>query len=147
MDRRPNRVAPSRDQVVAELPQCIHECAPPEIWERLSWFVQGAPRKQRMWLARFWKRWGLGYGTLKAQVCVEEKRHKVALTEIICGVQLKVGSGMRSGAVANLGQFAVPNLGPRGGPKFGTPGTKNVKAGPKLSLSDGTRFGPSIRPN
>lgn len=78
---------------------------------------------------------------------MEEKRHKVALTEIICGVQLKVGSGMRSGAVANLGQFAVPNLGPRGGPKFGTPGTKNVKAGPKLSLSDGTRFGPSIRPN
>ena len=24
-------VVPSRDQVMAELPQCIHECAPPEI--------------------------------------------------------------------------------------------------------------------
>ena len=71
-------VAPSRDQVVAELPQCIHEHAPPEIQRRLSGFVQGTARKQRMWLARFRKRWGLGYGTLKAQelMSVEEKRQK-----------------------------------------------------------------------
>ena len=54
------------------------------------------------------------------------------------------GPGIRSAAVANLGQLAVPNLGPRGGPKFGTAGTKNIKAGPKLSPSDGARFGPSI---
>ena len=101
---------------------------------------------RKQWLARFRKRWGLGYGTLKAQelMCVEEKRQKVALTRIICGVQAKVGPGIRSAAVANLGQLAVPNLGPRGGPKFGTAGTKNVKAGPKLSPSDGARFGPSI---
>ena len=37
-------VAPSRDQVVAELPQCIHECAPPEIRERLCGIVRGAPQ-------------------------------------------------------------------------------------------------------
>ena len=109
-------VAPSRDQVVAELPQCIHECAPPEIRERLSG-IEGAG----------------------ADVCGRE----AALTRIICGVQAKVGPGIRSAAVANLGQL-VPNLGPRGGPKFGTAGTKNIKAGPKLSPSDGARFGPSI---
>ena len=66
------------------------------------------------------------------------------MTRIICGVQAKVGPGIRSAAVANLGQLAVPNLGPRGGPKFGTAGTKNIKAGPKLSPSDGARFGPQF---
>ena len=29
---------------LAELPQCIHECAPPEIPERLSGIVRGAPQ-------------------------------------------------------------------------------------------------------
>ena len=58
-------VAHSRDQVVAELPQCIHEHAPPEIRERLSGFVQGTARKQRM-LPRFRKRRGLGYGTTRS---------------------------------------------------------------------------------
>ena len=59
---------------------------------------------------------------------MEEKRQKVALTRIISGVQAKVGPGIRSAAVANLGQL----------------GAKNIKAEPKLSPSDGARFDPQF---
>ena len=71
-------VAPSRAQVVAELPGCISIHAPAEIRERLCRCVQGTARKQRRWLARFRKRWQIGYRMLKVQdqLPFEEKRQK-----------------------------------------------------------------------
>ena len=72
-------VAPSREQVMVQLPACISTHAPLKVRDRLRRLAAGSPRKQRKWLARFRRRWGARFGVLQTQehVCVEERRQKV----------------------------------------------------------------------
>lgn len=81
-------VAPSREQVLAQIPMHIAAEAPPKIRKRLRSLAFGAPRKQRKWLARFRRRWGCSFGVLRPQnyVLVEERRSKAGrVGQLFCG--------------------------------------------------------------
>lgn len=78
---RDKGVAPTRQQVLAQLPARIAAQAPAEVRSRLCKLATGSPRAQRKWLSRFRRRWGAKFGLLRTQehVSVEERRLKVGL--------------------------------------------------------------------
>ena len=58
-------VAPSREQICSQALDFIPAEAPDEVRFHVSALLQGSPRKQRKWLARFRKRWGAKLGVLR----------------------------------------------------------------------------------
>ena len=71
-------VAPSREQVVEQLETSIPLQTPQKVRVKLCNLLNGHPRKQRKWLARFRKRWGARIGVLRPQeaVSLPDRRQK-----------------------------------------------------------------------
>ena len=102
-------LAPSREQVLAQLPVQMSDHASPDVRRRLG---AGAARSQRRWLARYRRRWGARFGVLRSQehLCAAERGCKAG-----CGA-LKGSSGI----VIFRGMGAKGSVwGPSRGPAFG----------------------------
>ena len=71
-------VAPSREQLVECATSSIPSAAPADVQHRLLSLVQGNPRKERKYLAKFRLRWNAKYACLRVQdnVDIAERREK-----------------------------------------------------------------------
>ena len=83
-------LAPSREQVLAQLSVQMSDHASPDVRRRLIRPGAGAARSQRRWLARYRRRWGARFGVLRSQehLCAAERGCKAG-----CGA-LKGSSGI-----------------------------------------------------